>query len=181
LGFCRPRRTWIPKGRRNNLQVLRGGTFVRENPNRRRFSLAAFCIAAAAFFLPFVTVSCSGQQPTPETGIEAMQQLFGIHYSFLLAVAFLLSVLGVVLGLVRVPRTLLAWVGGIGAAALVIFAFAVRRLVARDGQGGYTVQYDLGFYIALLGLVAATVLNVGRARTPPTASGREADHGRDTG
>jgi chromate transport protein ChrA len=90
-------------------------------------------------------------------------------------------VLGVVLGLVRAPRTLLAWVGGIGAAVLVIFAFAVRKLVARDGQGGYTVQFDPGFYIALLGLVAATVLNVGRRRTRSTASGREADHERDSG
>jgi hypothetical protein len=155
--------------------------FVRETPSRRRFSLAAFFIAAAAFFLPFVTVSCSGQPPTPETGIQAIQSLFGIRYPFLLAVAFLLSVLGVVLGLVRAPRTLLAWVGGIGAAALVIFAFATRRLVARDGQGGYTVQFDPGFYIALLGLVAATVTNAGRSRARPTASGRETDHERDGG
>ena len=70
---------------------------MRENPNRRRLSLVAFFIAAAAFFLPFVTVSCSGQPPTPETGIQAMQSLFGIRYPFLLAVAFVLSVLGVVL------------------------------------------------------------------------------------
>jgi hypothetical protein len=73
-------------------------------------------------------------------------------------VAFACSVLGA-LASGRARRTILAGTGGIGAAALLLFASSLSAQVRQRGNGMFTIQYERGFYLALLGLIAAAVAN----------------------
>jgi len=148
---------------------------------RRQISLAAFAIAAAGFFLPFVTLSCAGRPVVTATGIQLVTRQVNAAppsgplearadpdaaLSLLVLVAFACSVLGLFASR-RGRRTRPACAGGIGAAALLLFSSLLSAHVRQRGNGMFTLQYEQGFYLALLGLIAAVVANTVAADPPP--------------
>jgi hypothetical protein len=145
---------------------------------RRQISLAAFGVAAVAFFLPFVTLSCAGRPLVTATGIQLATRHVNATptdgplgaradpdtaLSLLVLVAFACSVLGI-LASRRGRRTVLACAGGTGAGSLLLFSSALSAHVRQRANGLFTLEYERGFYLALLGLIAAVILNVVAAK-----------------
>jgi len=140
---------------------------------RRQISLAAFAVAAVAFFLPFVTLSCAGRPLVTATGIQLATRhvnttppggLLGaradpdVDLSLLVLAAFACSVLGV-LASRRGRKAVLACAGGIGAGALLLFSSALSAHMRQRANGMFTLEYDRGFYLALFGLIVAAIVN----------------------
>jgi hypothetical protein len=140
---------------------------------RRQISLAAFAVAAAGFFLPFVTLSCAGRPVVTATGIQLITRQvhspststplgapadLDMNGSLFVLVAFACSALGMVASR-RGRRIVAACAGGIGAAALLLFASALSAQIRQRGNGMFTLQYEQGYYLALFGLIAAVTAN----------------------
>jgi hypothetical protein len=144
---------------------------------RRHISLAAFAVATVGFFLPFVTLSCGGRPLVTATGIQLMTRQVhttpasaplgaradpDMNVSLFVLVAFGCSIVGVFASR-RGRQTILACAGGIGAVALLLLASSLSGQMRQRGNGMFTLQYEQGYYLALLGLIAAAIANVVRA------------------
>ena len=145
---------------------------------RRQISLAAFGVAAVAFFLPFVTLSCAGRPLVTATGIQLATRHVNTTptggplgaradpdtaLSLLVLLAFACSVLGI-LASRRGRRAVLACAGGTGAGTLLLFSSALSAHVRQRANGLFTLEYERGFYLALFGLIAAVIVNVVAAK-----------------
>ena len=141
----------------------------------RKLSPAAFVLTLVCFFLPFVTFSCQGQQIASFSGIQLatgttieQPQMFGPPKSQKvdaepLAILALLSVLaGAGLSFLKGKK------GTVGPAALaalgIILLAALKSKVDGDAlrQGGGVVQvnYEVGFYLTIVFLLAAIAASV---------------------
>ncbi len=138
----------------------------------RSLSPLAFGFILFCFVLPFITVSCPGASYTMSgaqlvTGTTlSTPTAFGppkqqtVEGEPLAALAALCALAGLVLGLLpgarfRVPGAVLA---GLGAVLLLALRSKLVADAAREGQGMLQLSFDLGFWLALLGFVAAAVL-----------------------
>ena len=124
-----------------------------------------FVLAGVGFFLPFMTLSCSGQRLTTVTGIQliAGTDMRSPQSPSRARVAFALGMcaLGALLSLKAsgtargIPAAL---VGATGAIALLSFKTMSDDEVLRLGRGVIRVQYEFGYYLALGTLALAAVL-----------------------
>lgn len=120
-----------------------------------------FIVAGLGFLLPFVTLSCSGQRLVTVTGVQLVTGVdVGSHGSpsdARAAFALGMCVLGVLLlkaaGTAR--RIPAALAGAAGAIALLSFKTTLDDEVLRQGHGVIRVQYEFGYYLALVALASA--------------------------
>lgn len=121
-----------------------------------------FVVAGLGFLLPFVTLSCSGQRLATVTGVQLVTGAeAGSHRSpsdAQAAFALGMCVLGVLLSLRatgtagRIPAAL---AGAAGTIALLFFKTTLEDEALRQGHGVIRVQYEFGYYLALVALASA--------------------------
>jgi hypothetical protein len=143
--------------------------------NAQRLSPAIFVLALICFFLPFVTFSCQGQKVMSFSGIQLVMgttiqqpQMFGPSQSQkvepqpLAILAFVCGVLGLALGFLRGRARMIGPVaaGGIAAILLLAMKSSIDSDVLSKGGGVIQVNYDIGFYVVVLLLLAAVGFNV---------------------
>lgn len=133
------------------------------------FLLTLFC-----FLLPFVTFSCpagrftfSGLQVAKGTTVDEPQMFGGVKQREVkgepLAFAALLCALtGAGLGFIvnRTARYVAVGLGGIGAILLLLLKSKIEGDVLRQGGGMFQVSFGGGFWLAFLGFIVASALNV---------------------
>lgn len=136
----------------------------------RKLSPAAFALALICFFLPFVTFSCGGQKFASFSGIQLATgttfqrpQAFGSSASQkidpepLAVLALLAALAGLGASFVKSKK------GALGSTALaglgVIVLLALKSKLDNDalsqGGGAIQVNYDAGFYLVMVCLLAA--------------------------
>ena len=144
-------------------------------PNRKTIaSVLIFAGSALCFFLPFVTVSCSGMKVATftgqqlATGIHSTQaQPFGsirtenYNGNPFAGLAFLCAIAGV--GLSLAGRRLAAGAaasGGVGAIALFVMKSRLDEQLQTQSMGLAQVSYELGFMLATSLLIAGAAWNM---------------------
>lgn len=144
-----------------------------------------FLLAILCFALPFVTVSCQGQN-TRFTGIQLatgttihQQGLFGVRQDRqvppvpLVAFALLCSIAGGVFTLLKFRKAPLvaAIIALVADGVLLLMKAAYADAISQQSFGVATVSYGVGFYLTFLFLLAAAVLSFLQFRrlkeTPP--------------
>ena len=127
-------------------------------------SVYLFVLAGLGFFLPFMTLSCSGQRLTTVTGIQLIggTDVRSPPSPSQARVTFALGMcaLGVLLSLKAVGTAggiPAALVGAAGAIALLSFKTMSDDEVLRAGHGVIRVQYEFGYYFAVGTLALAAV------------------------
>lgn len=136
----------------------------------RHVSPALFGFVLLCFLLPFVTVSCpgashsfSGLNLATGTTIEE-PSLFGqaptkkrLPSEPLALFAALVAIGGLLFALKRPagPAIVVTILGVLGAVLLLVLKFKLDRDVVRQGQGMLTLNYGLGYGLAILGFLAA--------------------------
>jgi hypothetical protein len=137
-------------------------------------SLLIFVGSTLCFFLPFVTMSCGGIKAFTLTGQQlatgttlTQPQPFGppqtqkVDGDAFAALAGVCSVVGVVLSLIgRRMGNACVISGGVGAASLLIMRSRLDAQIQRQGQGLATVNYETGFTLAIVLLLAGAALNI---------------------
>jgi hypothetical protein len=133
-----------------------------------------FVGSALCFFLPFVTVSCggikaftlSGQQLATGTTLTQPQpfgppQTQKLDADPFAAVAGLCAIAGIALSLIgRRMASGAAISGGVGVLSLFIMKSRLDDQLQKQGQGLATANYESGFTLALLLLIAGAAWNV---------------------
>jgi len=149
----------------------------------RALTPAAFVLALVCFLMPFVSISCQGQQLTSITGIQAMTGTsvkepggFGgsstrpIARDLVAILAFVAGLAGLVAALAR-HRTMAGAAGVAGAVLLFVFKSRAESQIATEGQGMLSAQFGAGYWGALLLFAAAAALSFTRLSAPaPVAS-----------
>jgi hypothetical protein len=159
----------------------------------RHLSLGSFLVACAGFFLPFMTASCPGF----EVQLTGLEVAFGKDLAPLgadgggeaksldpnpsIAAAMAGAGLGVAASLAvgPGPRLLGVALGAAGTALLLVFRTRAAREAAAEGEGVISLRFEAGYWIALLGFVAAVAfgaLELGtrrRVRRTVAANGAE--------
>ncbi len=127
-----------------------------------------FVVAGVCFFLPFMTLSCGGQQLTTVTGVQLIAGAdVGSPRSpsqARLGFALGMCALGVILSLkaLRIAGGIpAALAGAAGAIALLSFKTMSDDEVLRQGHGVIRVQYEFGYYLAVGALALAAVAEFG--------------------
>jgi hypothetical protein len=136
----------------------------------RKLSPAAFVLTLVCFFLPFVTFSCQGQKIASFSGIQLatgttieQPQMFGPPKSQKvdaepLAILALLSVLaGAGLSFLKRKKGAVnsAALAGLGIILLGALKSKVDGDALRQGAGAIQINYEAGFYLAIVFLLAA--------------------------
>ncbi len=149
-----------------------------------RIRASVFALVLVAFMLPLVTVSCpggtlslSGAQLAFGTSIDE-PQMFGpprtrrIDSDPLAALALLTTVVGGGLALMSgaAGRTGAAVAGAAGAVLLLVLKTRVEAQVRSQAMGMMQVQFDVGYVLALLGLIAAAAASWILRSPPATAA-----------
>lgn len=148
---------------------------------------AAFVLAIVCFALPFAKISCQGQAIATVSGIETLTgkvvqgpgQSQKIPQDAMAVGAFVAALVGAVLAFKGLRRY--AGMAGI-AGVLLLFGYQSRFAgqIASESQGAATVEFQAGFWLALLGLsagaalglmpaAAATTTGTETTETPPTS------------
>lgn len=140
----------------------------------RHVSLGNFVIAIAGFFLPFMTASCPGYE-VELTGIEVAlgkkpepgsPQFMGdreaVDSNPQVMMALAMAGVGVAASVAAGPgpRLLGAVLGLGGAVLLMAFRMEAIQQVTGEGNGVVSLEFEIGYWMALLGLVAAGAANV---------------------
>ena len=146
-----------------------------------------FVVAGFGFLLPFVTLSCSGQRLATVTGVQLVTGVeAGSHRSpsdVRAAFALGMCVLGVLLSLKaagtagRIPAAL---AGAAGTVALLFFNTTLEDEALRQGHGVIRVQYEFGYYLALVALASAAAAGFWNP-VPAPLLGANASNGGDGG
>lgn len=125
------------------------------------------------FFLPFISLSCNTQRISINgidlvTGINAAQrtggqagQQFAQQSSTLVEAVLALgaAILGLIVSLGQ-RKAIAAIAGGIGAACLLWMKIRLDRDLLSSGYAGAVrLDYELGFWLALLFFIGVAVLN----------------------
>jgi len=149
----------------------------------------SFTVVIICFFLAFCDFRCSGQTFATITGINMVTgttlNLSGMSgagtgnqalpSSFWAVIALCAAIVGVFVFLIREKREAMVgvWTGIIGFASLLILQFVIRGEVQRQGQGLVEVDFDLGYWLALVAFAVASLLSYFRyvaVRTIPVSS-----------
>lgn len=141
----------------------------------RKLSPALFALVLVCFFLPFVSVSCAGQKIQTFSGIRLVtgtsvkqpgmlgqSQTQKVSPEPSAIVAFLFVLAGIAAGFTKARTADIA--SAFSATVGVVFLFALQSKlngeVGREGQGLIQVDYEIGFYLAVIMLLFTAVLNV---------------------
>jgi hypothetical protein len=137
-------------------------------------SLFLFVGSTLCFFLPFVTVSCGGIKAFTLTGQQlatgttlSEPQAFGppqtqkIDADPFAAIAGLCGIAGIALSLIgRSMAGGAAVSGGLGALSLFILRTKLGDQLQKQSQGMAQVNYESGYTLAVLLLIAGTAWNI---------------------
>lgn len=147
-------------------------------------SVYLFIVAGLGFFLPFMTLSCSGQRLITVTGVQLVAGVDeGSHRSpsdARVVFALGMCVLGVLLSLTAkgtAGRISAALVGTAGAVALLSFKATADDDILRQGHGVIYVQYEFGYYLAMVSLASSAVAGfwkLGAPASPGTVPAEQA-------
>ena len=138
-----------------------------------RLSPAAFGAALLCFFLPFLTVTCQGQEVATLTGVQLVtgtdiqqqtplgpSQKQHVDNEPLALVAVLCAVAGAGIGFLRDRRAGIASaVAGIaGAVSLWMMKSKFEERILSQGNRALAVEFGNGFYLALVFLLVGAAL-----------------------
>lgn len=157
----------------------------------KRLSPAFFVVIVICFFLPFTTFTCSGSEMTLSginyvTGTEAnysateefsnMLQTEKVEPEPYIIGAFVLAILGVFLSFMNVKKgalfNLLA--GFIGVLLLALFQLEIDNKIDKidlKGLGIITVDYNIGFWLAMILFIVILFSNLDYLRTKSKLNG----------
>ncbi len=152
---------------------------------------AGFAAVLFAFFLPFLSVSCpgmkvtlSGTQVATGTSVDGAGRRASerIPAEPLAAAALGCAAVGLLMTLVkgRLGQIATAVGGGVGAAALIMPKHRLDTQALREGGGAISVQWEFGYWIALVGFVAV-FLTAMTCRLPKHRSNTLTFRSRDPG
>jgi len=136
----------------------------------RKLSPAAFVLALISFFLPCITFSCQGQKVASLSGVQLatgttieQPQMFGppksqkVNAEPLAALALLSVLAGAGLSFLKGKKGTVssAALAGVGIILLGALKSKVDGDVLRQGGGAIQVNYQVGFYLVIVFLLAA--------------------------
>ena len=138
-----------------------------------RVSPAIFLLSVLCFFFPFVTVSCGGHKIASATGVQLatgttleLPQAFGpsreqkVGQEPLSAVAALCAVIGLGVSFAGARAAIVPAISGVvGTLSLLIMKSRLDNVIAKRGQGVLQVNYEIGFFLALLLMIAGALWN----------------------
>jgi len=138
-----------------------------------KVSPAIFIISILCFFFPFVTVSCGGHKIASATGVQLatgttleVPQAFGpsreqkVAQEPLSAVAGLCAVIGFGMSFAGARAAIVPAISGVvGALSLLIMKSRIDGGIVKHGQGVLQANYEIGFFLALLLMIAGAVWN----------------------
>jgi len=155
-------------------------------------SSLVFAASVLCFFFPFVSVSCNGLKLLTLTGAQLVTgtsvnqpEMFGqsktreVNSNPWAILAAVCAIGGVALSFAGLRTAIVAAVsGGVGAVSLLVMKTGLDNDVLRNGNGLLQIDYEAGFFLALILLFAGAGLNVyfflQRGKTspapPPTTS-----------
>jgi len=144
-----------------------------------------FGLIVFMFLMPFINVSCNGifnatlsgmdlatgttiEMKDPDGGLVEQKEL---DAQPLAAIALGAAILGLLIGFVRgkPARYANAIAGGVGALFLLLLKSDFDRQVMKEGDGMFTVNYEMGFWVAMLLFIAAIVAGIYAASVSPEA------------
>jgi lipopolysaccharide export LptBFGC system permease protein LptF len=130
----------------------------------KKFSPAVFGIILICFMLPWVNLSCQGQNAATFSGLQlvtgtAVQQQNQKVKSEPLAVAVLvLTILGLALSFLKDKKSSII-PGIIGVAAFILLLLLKSKIDTDASNHNIQVQYAIGFWLVLALLIGAIALN----------------------
>jgi lipopolysaccharide export LptBFGC system permease protein LptF len=130
----------------------------------KKFSPAVFGIILICFMLPWVNLSCQGQNAATFSGLQlvtgtTVQQQNQIVKSEPLAVAVLvLTILGLALSFLKDKKSSII-PGIIGVAAFILLLLLKSKIDTDASNQNIQVQYAIGFWLVLVLLIGAIALN----------------------
>jgi hypothetical protein len=144
-------------------------------PKQKKLSFGTFGCAILFFFLPFVQLSCMGQGVAKLSGVQlavgtTLEQNDGFGHpqsrklegSPVAVLALACAVAGLCLSLTEVKPSAMVRAGcalaGVG--LLFLLKSQVVSESVREGEGLIVVSLEIGFYLVLLALAAATAVNL---------------------
>jgi hypothetical protein len=142
--------------------------------SKSKVSPAIFIASILCFLFPFITVSCGGQRVASFSGVQLatgttveQPQMFGppqkqkVDPDPTAAVAALCAILGLGLSFLRARAALgPAISGAVGAVSLLLLKSRLNDQIVKQGQGMLQVNYESGFSLALILLIAGAAWNV---------------------
>ncbi len=149
----------------------------------RKLSPVSYILALLCFLLPFVQISCGGQKLVSLTGVQLMtgteikppNEIFGMKAessdlkmtsksktdpNWFAAIAFVAGLAGVLFALVKMERGGLIGgiAGAVGAVSLLIMRVNISGELSKNPMGAaFTIDYEAGYYLALLLLIFGAV------------------------
>lgn len=141
--------------------------------HRPKVSPAIFIATILCFLFPFITVSCGGQKVATFSGVQlatgtsvSQPQMFGptqkkdVAPEPLAAIAALCTIVGLALSFLPAKVALgPAISGGVGALFLLLLKSKMDDQIVKQGQGMLQVNYEAGFTLTLVLLVAGAAWN----------------------
>jgi hypothetical protein len=138
-----------------------------------KVSPAIFILSILCFFFPFVTVSCGGHKIASATGVQLatgttieVPQAFGpsqaqkVAQEPFCAVAGLCAVIGFGVSFAGARAAIIPAISGVvGALSLLIVKSRIDGGMVKHGQGILQANYEIGFFLALLLMIAGVVWN----------------------
>jgi len=140
-------------------------TFIKGTSSNGKISSGLYGVILLTFLLPFLTVSCEGQNMGTITGMDMVTgtsvQGQAMDPNPLVIVILMLTLVGIGLGFwVNAKRPLLSSITG---AAGLILTFVTKVVIdnelAKEGRGLFQAQYKAGFYLMLILFLIAAVYN----------------------
>ena len=142
--------------------------------HRPKVSPAIFIATILCFLFPFITVSCGGHKIATLSGVQlatgtsvSQPQMFGppqkkdVAPEPLAAIVALCTIVGLALSFLPSSKMALgpAISGGVGALFLLLLKSKMDDQIVKQGQGMLQVNYEAGFTLSLLFLVAGAAWN----------------------
>lgn len=140
----------------------------------QKISPILFGVVLVCFLLPFVNVSCSGQQVATFSGLQLVTGttvqvpgLFGtslpkkVKGEMLAVLAFMSGIAGLVFSFStgKIRNLASSVIGSAGVILLFLLKSKIDQDVLRETQGVIHLDYGPGYYLALLLFVAAIAVN----------------------
>lgn len=135
----------------------------------RRISLGLAVLALIMFLLPWVAITCAGQELMTVTGLEMVtgfdyettEQLERASPEVLAIVVLIIGLIGVGAYFLRgkngpIIRGVFATLGFI---FLLALKFKIDSDIGKEGQGLFQASYLFGFWVTLISFITAAILN----------------------
>jgi hypothetical protein len=146
---------------------------------KSKVSPAIFFAAVVCFLLPFITVSCGTQKVGRFSGLQIADgtsldrpEVLGrapkekVDVEVMATIAGLCALGGLLLSFVRGQTLIPAMVSAVGAMSLFLMKARLDQRVAQQGQGMLQVNYEVGYWLEILLLIAGTAWNAYRYIQP---------------